>query len=290
MKMWHSATTNNLVIQVTNTINRFVENQTNECYRFGQIRNQLFRHDKSQNTGVLFKYAGAASQMRSYHKLFICGGWDEITGCHGFGKCLYFGGCEYEGMYEYGKHSGFGVMKFLNGTTYSGNWLYDYQHGRGTMKSIPGGFSYDGYWRSERPHGWGVITYDTGETLQADCWNGHFTTDDDEHGQLRLLNGDLYAGHFDLGYIYGEGSAQFHNGDKFEGKFVQRNTLDLPELPPSFRYLPGKKGEWFNKLDYMIGAYTKFDSNTPVWGKWKPPDRTTHGGVEQWSTGLTPLQ
>jgi hypothetical protein len=92
-------------------------------------------------------------------------------------------------MFYCDKRSGFfGVMKFLNGTTYAGDWLYDYQHCRGTMKSIPGGYSYDGYRHSERESmagEWSLMIPIVGMVISQLIH------------ELCLLNDDTYTEHSD---------------------------------------------------------------------------------------------
>jgi hypothetical protein len=223
-----------VTVKSTNSINNEILARCDVMYTFGIVTaSQQFCQETQQNIAVTYNRRNNLQRWGG-EMLTYCGKW-ELNGCHGHGKCTYVDGSTYEGEWSCNLRSGFWTMvyarTFWGANTYMGNWLLNIKHNHNHFSSAFYEYCYDGDWEEGEMYGHGVIEWKTGKTMEG-FWDGTLTSmqsrrENDLLCELRLLNGDVYRGLFLRGFIYGDGSVLYHNGDKFEGAFRMEKQCDF---------------------------------------------------------------
>ena len=148
----------------------------------------------------------------------------------GFFRVVTPKGGRYTGYIFNNKRHGFGYMKFglaEDSPQYRGEWRIGLRHGFGTYVSKEGDV-YTGEWKNDKKHGRGVEKMGDGITI----YEGNFV-DGRWHGTGVLIRPskhypgqlDRIEGQFEYGYIHGEATQLFPNGDKFEGRFEKSKRI-----------------------------------------------------------------
>jgi hypothetical protein len=111
--------------------------------------------------------------------------------------------------------------------SYDGEWLNGRQQGTGTMTWRDGG-KYAGEWAQGFRSGRGRMDYPANDTLkrvtyEGDWEGGRYTN----LGELRLADGESYAGQWQKGYRHGQGSI-------LQNSISARNFSDKFSFPKSF--------------------------------------------------------
>ena len=143
---------------------------------------------------------------------------------HGNGKMTYYSGEIYEGDWKDDKWHGVGTFKWPNGDVYFGNFANSKRNGQGTL-ILTSGAKYEGEFVDDNFCGLGMYIWPNGELRYQGFWkNNKF------HGFGVLLkdNGQYYQGHWEDGKINGIGELfgpiDKEMSQKIESKFQQQQT------------------------------------------------------------------
>lgn len=160
-------------------------------------------------------YASYNSHSYQRDSIYL-GELDEDDRRNGYGKCTYYNGDIYEGLWRDDKPHGRGVYYWRLGGRYEGDFADGKMDGRG-KRSFASGAVYEGDFEAGRKHG---------------------------HGSIRFKNGDTYEGGWDYDDMSGEGVYTWNTGDSFTGKFRQ----DRREGPGVLTLESGEviTGEWLD--------------------------------------------
>ena len=126
-------------------------------------------------------------------------------------------------------------MYYNNGGLYDGEWKNDQKHGYGVLYGASDEIIYEGYWKDEKFDGKGKLfneepESDNGFTYMDfdqmyDCWKkyeGEFSNNlKNGEGILYLLNGDKFEGMFNNDQINGKGVFTKSNGEVIHGEWKQ---------------------------------------------------------------------
>lgn len=110
---------------------------------------------------------------------------------------------------------GKGQYYYLNGDIYDGEWKYDKKHGYGVYTFLDKGSKYEGTWKEDKMDGKGVYYYKNGSK-----YDGEWVTDKREgNGIFHYENGSKYDGEWKNDQMHGKGIFVYHNGSKFMGEW-----------------------------------------------------------------------
>lgn len=211
-----------------------------------------------------------------------------------------FPGGEYEGDVVGGKRQGYGKMTWNDGSEYIGYWDNDTPHGKGTFKSN-GVLTYDGNWKHNEWHGYGVWYYSTGAKYYDGQWqdgkrhgygteydgdgkilyqgqwrDGEKATSTVERKKLSYHNGD-YVGDVVAGKKHGKGVMHYLDGTRYEGQWQN----DKRHGKGTLYYSNGSicyRGDWQNDMRHGEGElYWKNVFQLQYKGGWKGNKRDGYG-------------
>ncbi|AVK77376.1 Morn repeat domain containing protein [Pandoravirus macleodensis] len=91
---------------------------------------------------------------------------------HGQGRLVWDDGSMFCGRFKNGSRHTPGLYVWLTGSQYDGEWSGRERHGQGTFMRAKKGYSLQCSWRANRPYGWGVCTWNTGQRLEA-LWDDY---------------------------------------------------------------------------------------------------------------------
>jgi hypothetical protein len=181
---------------------------------------------------------------------------------HGYGETEYLkedsGGTYeefYKGNWDNDTISGDGKYTFGNGDVYEGQWLNNKFHGFGYYRTVDGIITYNGEWFEGQKHGEGKWISDDG-----DIFEGIFEYNVPVNGKVIFKNKNEYVGllqSFSVSSLLlpgGFGAMQYHNGDYYEGMWLNgyKHGLGI------YYYANGDKyeGEWDKGKKRGRGIYT----------------------------------
>ena len=72
--------------------------------------------------------------------------------------------------------------------------------------------TYQGGWKADKKHGYGVRKYSNGDIYRGDYKNGEMHGD----GKYTFSDGDYYKGEFEDGYFQGEGKWHYADSDTYK--------------------------------------------------------------------------
>ncbi|CAK0814482.1 unnamed protein product, partial [Prorocentrum cordatum] len=134
------------------------------------------------------------------------GTWDNLFSSSGFKHQLQF--------LEQHSKSGHFREEYANGEgSYDGEFLYGMRHGKGTH--VFRGEAYEGDWKWDNRHGWGVCTLPSGSQIRGEWQGGK------PHGFVTILEKEggrvTFEGEFRDGKRSGLGRQVFDSGDSYDG-------------------------------------------------------------------------
>ena len=144
---------------------------------------------------------------------------------YGKGLCYLSNGALMEGYWSWGLHQK-GRTIFPNGDMYEGQYVHGMKEGKGRFEDAAGELSYEGEWRMDLKHGYGVETMTDGS-----IYSGHFEQDmKSGSGLFKWPAGEVYTGEFKDNKIHGKGKyvwneGKWYDGDWFEGSMHGNGRL-----------------------------------------------------------------
>jgi hypothetical protein len=164
------------------------------------------------------------------------------------------------------------VVNYQNGDQYTGRLQTNIRHGEGVMKSHHDGSVYIGAWYDGLMSGFGRMTFQSGDVLEGQWRANRFTA---LEGKLVLSNGDQYIGSFICGcLVRGHGIVRYANGDLFKGYLQQLDSsLDSCDVDKCYCESEAHSGNWFGKLESMVGTRSFANGDERVIGSWTVPSR-----------------
>ncbi|CAK9205754.1 unnamed protein product [Sphagnum jensenii] len=187
---------------------------------------------------------------------FYCGEWHNNLR-DGRGIHTFKSGNRYEGQFKEGKREGHGTFWVVNGKyycpSYRGSWKANYFHGLGLLYGKCGEM-YEGYFENGKRCGMGKQTYRdwTSKDMSFHIYIGEWVDNKrDGVGTLRMVNGNVYQGHFKNDLKEGMGVFYFKDQQsKYEGLWrvdvatcgsYSREVKGLDEFEMPFLMLPNHK-------------------------------------------------
>ena len=165
----------------------------------------------------------------------------------GVGNLALADGSYYSGCWLDGNRQGNGDMVFSNGDSYMGEWAENTFNGFGVYEYALEKATYQGGWVDGLQHGQGMYN------SPKFCYNGQWDKGwMDGDGTLVFDNGDKYEGTVHENIIDGIGCYTFANGNRYEGEFVNGkiNGLGVFQFKKGDRY----EGEFVNGKIYGDGT------------------------------------
>eukprot|EP00164_Ancoracysta_twista_P006738 GFYU01009444.1.p1 GENE.GFYU01009444.1~~GFYU01009444.1.p1 ORF type:complete len:770 (-),score=130.59 GFYU01009444.1:1527-3491(-) len=109
---------------------------------------------------------------------------------------------------------------------------------------------YEGEWKEDCKHGFGVYTGQEGNTYKGEWVQGKM----EGCGKKVWTNGDVYEGAWRAGRAHGKGRMTYHTGEVFAGEWVegQRNGYGSKVFRDGSRY----DGQWLTNKAHGKGAVT----------------------------------
>jgi hypothetical protein len=204
-------------------------------------------------------YAGEADVLKRANGLGSCtwhssgmkhiGAFENGIPC-GWGSRTWEDGVVHRGFWKGHKLHGRGLVSFVDGSSYHGMLVDSIRTGQGVFRSAAG-YSYEGSWQNDKPHGLGKYT-------------------DNSHG----IN---YFGDWDFGIMHGNGimTTIESNGatQRYEGSFVH-GKRDGYGVEESGDKVTCYCGAWKFNLRHGMGSQTVLGMGVYV-GEWK--DDLRHG-------------
>lgn len=242
-------------------------------YRTGQVFTGSWKEGKPQGSGTMVYpnsdvYEGEFKDGKRHGKgLFkfnngsIYDGEWRFDLSHGQGHLKLKNGNEYRGGFAHGRFNGNGVLKYIDGSEYNGCFSNGFRHGKGVLKMKDE--TYDGEWKHDKRHGYGVHT---SESLGV--YEGEWKNDMREgKGLMKYKDGETYNGLWGWNRPNGQGVWEYKDGFmlKYDGEFVAgiRSGKGKAYFNDNSIY----DGEWAEDLPSGIGKY--ISSNGTVYeGKW----------------------
>ena len=156
---------------------------------------------------------------------------------------------------------GHGKRKFADGSEYTGDWRQGLMEGRGTMTfghNSPTLDSYNGEWKANKFHGYGVLLYRTFH--QPPSTRAHYT------------------GSFKMGKMDGQGHRAGPGGDSYRGDWKEdkRHGAGRQIWADGSEY----NGEWYDDRRHGSGTYHRKDG-LMYQGDWE--NNKYHGHGKFWS-------
>ena len=193
----------------------------------------------------------------------------------GWGRQNAEDGSVYEGQFVEGLRSGTGRCVYAGaGGTYEGEWKLDKRHGVGKWtgpgRDHFGECSYEGEWRGDERNGKATSAYEDGAVFEGD-----YVDDHRHYGTLRLANGDVYVGGFDVTGRAGHGECTYKDTAVYVGAW----RTDLRHGHGEHLYADGSKyaGEWHGGRRNGAGE-CRFANRDVYEGKWVADRRCGRGG------------
>jgi prepilin-type processing-associated H-X9-DG protein len=145
----------------------------------------------------------------------------------------------------------FNKISYADRAYYLGDCLGNIRDGKGKYVWPKHRRVYEGEWRNDKRHGWGV------EVLKGSVvYEGEYQ-DDEMHGQgtYHYPSGSILTGTFVRNKVSGQGSIQISNGDRFTGEYVdnERQGWGVYEFFPSGDRL---ESNWIKSV--VFGRCTMF--------------------------------
>lgn len=165
----------------------------------------------------------------------------------GVGNLTTIDGTYYSGLWVDGKRAGLGDMIFANGDEYSGEWKDNQFEGYGEYHYISLHAVFAGEWENGLQHGYGQYK-SLAFSYQGEWDKGWM----DGEGTLVFKNGDRYEGSIHENIIDGIGCYTYSNGNRYEGEFVNGKITGFGV----FQFKNGNRfeGEFVNGKIYGDGT------------------------------------
>ena len=165
----------------------------------------------------------------------------------GVGNLALADGSYYSGCWLDGNRQGNGDMVFSNGDSYMGEWAENTFNGFGVYEYALEKATYQGGWVDGLQHGQGMYN------SPKFCYNGQWDKGwMDGDGTLVFDNGDKYEGTVHENIIDGIGCYTFANGNRYEGVFVNGKINGLGVF--QFKKVDRYEGEFVNGKIYGDGT------------------------------------
>lgn len=163
----------------------------------------------------------------------------------------------YSGSWVDGKRAGYGDILYVNGDSYFGEWEDNNYHGYGTYTYAKDSSVYNGYWKDGLHDSIGCYRSPAFEYIGE--WDKGWM---DGEGSIVFNNGDHYKGSVHENLIDGIGTYTFANGNFYEGEFVKGKMTGLGV----FHFKNGDlfEGEFFNGKIYGDGTLNLVDNKGEV--------------------------
>src|SRR5271170_1288506 len=173
------------------------------------------------------------------------------------------------------ERDGAGTCIYVKGGSYQGDWKHDKRHGYGVRK-WPSGDVYEGEWKNNKMEGKGKYVYANGTRYE-----GHFKENKySGFGELTYPDGGKYSGQWLNGMKEGQATNTWANGGSYQGSYVKDHRCGYGVM----RYATGGTyaGNWTADMRHGYGVSTNPDGTT-VAGMWDndKPVGVVGGGVFQ---------
>ena len=213
----------------------------------------------------------------------------------------------FDGEFKAGKRCGKGIEYYPNGNVFEGEWKEDRREGPGVLKNKEGTVLYEGEWKEdlqctppekkpapepveekkvenqsiteellkkEKLTGKGKITFVNGDVYEGDYQNGYLCG----HGKMTYISGNVYEGEWRDDKTNGKGKVVFSNGIQYTGDFVdnKRHGKGTIILDNGDVY----DGDWKNNMMEGFGIM-KFEDGNIYEGSWENNNRHGHGKMIQ---------
>lgn len=169
------------------------------------------------------------------------------------------------GCVEGNCENGWGIYEYYAGDVYQGryegNFLKGLRSGKGKFVNIHGD-KYEGEWKENKPHGFGVKVLKNGK-IKSGTWEAgklvakqknEFSREclvgncKEGYGKSKDNRGNLYSGEFAKGQYSGFGEMRYNNGDRYKGHWKS----NLPHGQGSYYFNNGH----VNTGEFAMGKYT----------------------------------
>jgi len=140
---------------------------------------------------------------------------------------------------------------------YTGNIVNNLKNGKGFVKFTKYNATYDGEWKDDLYHGFGIFLYGNGDVYEGFWENGKYNGE----GTVTFADNTFCKGIWKDGIIFdGEGIMEYSNGNIFEGtwKFGKAYGFGILQYSDGSIY----KGLWENGLAHGKGTFTFADGST----------------------------
>jgi hypothetical protein len=207
-------------------------------------------------------------------------------------------GCEcYEGEWRHGEKEGEGVYTWPD-MQYIGNWRAGERNGKGKLTVGSAGVTYNGEWKDDNKHGFGVQVYEDGSRYEggwernardgrgeftypngvrlSGTWRQEVLVQDADHPVVvDYPNGEHYEGEWRDDLRHGRGVLRDANGLTYEGEFEKgkRHGSGVWNLPRGIKL----RGTWEHDVRHVKGSMFEFPNNDLYRGEWDEARHVRHG-------------